>query len=843
MKIAFYVNQFSIRGTEVAIYDYAFYNRKILGNESIIVAKKSHKLHRHFKTGLTHCEQVEKKFRDTFRVLLFEDVAELDKILIRETCNILHILKSGDNDNFISNSIPTAVHCVFTCDHKNEHGDVYVAISDCINTDVRSFNTVPHICNKLDNDNNKNLRLKLGIPNDANVFGRYGGVETFNLEFVHDTIKRVLESTDNVFFIFMNTEVFFTHPKIFYLEKDSDTLSKATFINTCDAMIHARDTGESFGISIAEFTTLGKPIITWKHDGPPNNHEDLNHIDVLGDTGIYYKDKESLYQILTNFIHKSPVNYNELYNPKIVMSLFKRYITDPIMNIKLKILCNWATSSEIHKSWSKMIGNNPFRLVDTNPDYYIIINKPPENVYFDPKKTIVMGMEPDTFISNRWTDWYNSKSDFLYFIDENYMNNFEWWVSLDASRDTLPINKTKGNIISSIVSSQYIYQGHKLRIDFIKRAEYTLNMEIYGWDNKFNFKSYIGSLYENKDDGLYPYKYTISAENTSRRNYCTEKLIDAILSETLCFYWGCPNLDEYIDPRCFIYIDLTNHEESINVIKDAIENNEWEKRIDCIRRMKHHIITKLSCFSRIHGIIKLHELDKRVINLDGSRKKMIQFNQNSSSSQVKNIIRYSAKQGENYTHLINDMFNLTANFVGPGKNTFAIIGCALSHFFLWEEIVDNGKPMMIMEDDVSFCDNFLDHISTIMLSIDETNDLIFFGYHNHEDNYNYHNIPISHFSDVFRPNHLIPFEYSMKYGTSSDSVGLIGGGTFGYILTPSGASKLINMVKQHKFYFPVDYQMLEGGKRNELNIYLTSRKLVTSPKFGFDTYESDIQRI
>ena len=38
MRIAFHSNQLSERGTEVALYDYAFFNEVGLGNESFIVS-------------------------------------------------------------------------------------------------------------------------------------------------------------------------------------------------------------------------------------------------------------------------------------------------------------------------------------------------------------------------------------------------------------------------------------------------------------------------------------------------------------------------------------------------------------------------------------------------------------------------------------------------------------------------------------------------------------------------------------------------------------------------------------------------------------------------------------
>ena len=38
-KILFYDNNLTLRGTSVALYNYADYNEKILGNKSIIMAK------------------------------------------------------------------------------------------------------------------------------------------------------------------------------------------------------------------------------------------------------------------------------------------------------------------------------------------------------------------------------------------------------------------------------------------------------------------------------------------------------------------------------------------------------------------------------------------------------------------------------------------------------------------------------------------------------------------------------------------------------------------------------------------------------------------------------------
>ncbi len=36
MKVAFHTNSLSLRGTEIALYDYALHNQTLLGHESVI---------------------------------------------------------------------------------------------------------------------------------------------------------------------------------------------------------------------------------------------------------------------------------------------------------------------------------------------------------------------------------------------------------------------------------------------------------------------------------------------------------------------------------------------------------------------------------------------------------------------------------------------------------------------------------------------------------------------------------------------------------------------------------------------------------------------------------------
>ena len=846
--IALHTNHFSIRGSEIALYDYACYISVILQHNVIILIPRNHKEHVHPNTGLTYDYDIDQKFSQSFPVIEYEN---LNDTLNDVGADIFYTLKSGENDNLLGENILNCVHCIFQCTSENKHGDVYACISENINKCQAPV--VPHICHNL-----PEINEKMYEEDCKYVFGCYGGYESFDIEFVHIIIKKIVESRDDIRFIFMNIKQFIDHPNVKFFDKTTDLFEKSKFINSCDAMLHGRSIGESFGMAIAEFTSLGKPIITWKHDGNPNYNEDLHHINVLQDTGIYYKDIDSLYEILTNFSQykKTPTKYSEIFTPNNVMDKFNKFFIEPckdkpiVINkeipngitckYKIKILCNWTSTEQIHKDWKKLLGDYPLEFCEENPDIWVIINKPPDNVKYEKKRTIVLGMEPDTFFGDRW-DWYGNKKDYLYFMDENYRSNTEWWLNSDLlSLEENSPDKTKERVISSVVSSQYIYEGHKLRIDFLKEAEKELDFEIYGWDNKHSFKSYVKKLENGKEEGLFPYKYTFIAENVSKENFCTEKFTDAILSECLVFYWGCTNINDFFDPLCYIKLDIKDINKSIRKIRHAIMSDQWEKRIEIIRKMKHNILRKYSFAPRILGLIEVLKLEKRTINLEKRIEKWENHQKLCQESQLYNIGRYNAVDGRNVDlSNINIPFTLNINFTGPNKNIDGIIGCAISHYNLWIETVRLDKNMLIMEDDVILCDQFVDRLGNVM---NDVRDVLFIGFHDHEYNLKYNNLSDDFLTEKFNKHDIVSFDFIKSYGKSSkDMVGLTGGGTFGYLISPKGALKLLNLVQFYSFYFPVDYFMLECGLNFDVELDFIPHRLLISPKFGIDTDESDIQ--
>lgn len=272
---------------------------------------------------------------------------------------------------------------------------------------------------------------------------------------------------------------------------------------------------------------------------------------------------------------------------------------------RIKLLCNWITSENLTNEWKKMIKEeNKVTLTttknDSEIDYYIIING--TNEFFIPSKSIYFQMEPNMTINTKqWGMWSNPSSYMKCYLHEIHPNLTEWHLSKNVY-ELLKDSPTKTKNMSIILSSKYNDEGQKLRIDFYNYMKNKdIKIDCYG---KNMFKENICVLPDyKKDNGLMEYKYTFNAENHSIENYYTEKITDAILSETLCFYWGNKSIFKYIDPQSFIFLELKDFEKDYLIVKNAIDNNEWEKKLPYIRKEKERILKNNTMFDQIEKLL------------------------------------------------------------------------------------------------------------------------------------------------------------------------------------------------------------------------------------------------
>lgn len=316
MKIAFHDNALSLRGTTVAIYDWAYWTRHYLGVDPIIMYNS--------KNQFNDAGVIE-KFSKEFPVFSYDNKSEIDTILSKNNCDAFLMEKGGKPDGIISTVAKNLVNAISICSVSDIHGDVYAMGSKWLSkiTDYQ-IPYVPYMVHLPDVEGD--MREELSIPKDALVFGRNGGWETFDLPFVKKAIEQVLSERSDIWFVFQFTQPFIEHERVIHLPGSSDMNTKVKFINTCDVMLHARQVGESFGLSCAEFSIRNKPIITYL------NSPERNHIDTLGEKGIYFETESDILHILRN-LDKEEINSLEWncyqdYTPEKVSQKFKEvYLT------------------------------------------------------------------------------------------------------------------------------------------------------------------------------------------------------------------------------------------------------------------------------------------------------------------------------------------------------------------------------------------------------------------------------------------------------------------------------------------------------------------------------------
>lgn len=702
--IGFHSNQLCERGTEVALYDYANHNEKILGNKSIVFFDKN---------SLNNCKETVEKFHSRFTCYGYDNFNEIDDIVVKENIIVMYDIKYGTIDDRKLKNCPIINHAVFV---SQPHGYKYAVLHDAVNKKYKTnTSVVPHM---IDMPNcNEDLREELKIPKEAIVLGRIGGFHQFDVQYALDAIMEYLNKNEDIYILLVNTKQFFEHKNVIYLDKKIDKYEKAKFINTCDAMIHARSDGETFSLSIGEFCFYNKPVIT-----SPSTVDNI-HLEILGEKSIIYNNKNELLDIFKNIrtIVKKYDDWNayKQYTPENVMRIFhnvflkdffdkrstlrdkpgeyknvdfvfipgldvigsdlymrngsleenflsaildkecvgfntlgffkdditnlqpsgyfkegdgiyiKKHVYDEYLElqkqdpeiIRIKMLCNWTDSKQLCKEWSNMCEPGlrfrwkNYRIVWTDRvediDYYVIVNRPPPGAYYDPKKTIVFQMEPWVYDENKpwgvktWGEWAEPDENKFMHVHSHkkYLNNVQWLNTIPDNSRLVGDAQLKNRVIS-IISEKNFDEGHIKRIEFIRYMEAMLCdfVDVYGRQNYHNFMNYKGTI--GNDDKYMNYKYCISVENNSEYNYATEKIWEPILCECLCFYWGCPNIRDYIDSRAFVLLDMNDFEKSYETIKRAIREDWWSERIEIIRKEKEKILNELAFFPTLDRIIR-----------------------------------------------------------------------------------------------------------------------------------------------------------------------------------------------------------------------------------------------
>ena len=233
-----------------------------------------------------------------------------------------------------------------------------------------------------------------------------------------------------------------------------------------------------------------------------------------------------------------------------------------------------------------------------------LITFPRKSVFLFPRPLIkakisVMIVEPDAIHNlyiniSKYLHWrfYKILTKNKYLLEEIHNTSFFYFGSTFIQNSD-KIDLQKKNMASLIASNQNRLTGHKLRHEVVQHIK----------NNNFNV-SVIGRGYrpfENKEDGLKSYRYSIVIENTSELDYFTEKVIDACLLETIPIYWGAPNISKYFDTRGFIVCE--NIDQILQAIR-TISIDDYNSKVEWIMKNKVKAAYHANCFKRAAQVIR-----------------------------------------------------------------------------------------------------------------------------------------------------------------------------------------------------------------------------------------------
>lgn len=139
---------------------------------------------------------------------------------------------------------------------------------------------------------------------------------------------------------------------------------------------------------------------------------------------------------------------------------------------------------------------------------------------------------------------------------------------------------------------------HRQRFDFMQKLMQLMpEIHVYGRGAR---------PLDDKADALDTYRYHVAIENYIGPHHWTEKLSDAFLGLTLPFYAGCTNASDYFPAESFIPIDIKDPVGAARIIRQAIADGEYEKRLPAIIEARRRVLYEHNFFA-----IVSREIEKR----------------------------------------------------------------------------------------------------------------------------------------------------------------------------------------------------------------------------------------
>lgn len=231
------------------------------------------------------------------------------------------------------------------------------------------------------------------------------------------------------------------------------------------------------------------------------------------------------------------------------------------------------------------------------------------------KNSILFIFESELIIPQNWKKENHQRFSKIFTWHDGYVDNKKYFktnFTATGHADFLKYNeKTKFlTMIAGRHSCRHPLELYSKREDAIKFYEknYYGFFDFYGrgWDT-YTFKgptfiralnkvpglrkalapSWINykGLVDKKLETFRNYKFSICFENAQQiPGYITEKIFDSLLAGCIPVYWGAPNVQDYVNPDCFIDFRKFENFESLHNFLVNMTEAEYNRRLSAIEK-------------------------------------------------------------------------------------------------------------------------------------------------------------------------------------------------------------------------------------------------------------------
>jgi len=251
----------------------------------------------------------------------------------------------------------------------------------------------------------------------------------------------------------------------------------------------------------------------------------------------------------------------------------------------------------------------------TNPNEadYFIVQDYSEIPIIDPKRTFYISREVDGGgPSQQYPNlkaYYTTQSYWL--ATKWYYQNFQngginkTYDELKDMTEPLRYHRYKERFLC-ISSDKNFLLGHKLRLKFIKLFcdKFPDKISLYGGISNLKFAFPTSKAWDsNKFELLEDYQYSLTFDNGQYDNYLGSQVTDAILSWSFPFYWGAPNVSEFLPEGSYEIFDIKKPEEEMERLVKLLDKNFFMDRFDALQKARDMILDKWNFWNSIHKFV------------------------------------------------------------------------------------------------------------------------------------------------------------------------------------------------------------------------------------------------